>query len=98
MSFQITVQPSGRSFQAEVGEGVLAAGIRQGIGLPYGCKDGACGSCKCKKLLGEVTHGTHSDKALSAEEEADLDKGAVAAFERFTVLLEHAYAAQPELA
>ena len=35
---------------------------------------------------------------LSAEEEADLDKGAVAAFERFTVLLEHAYAAQPELA
>ncbi|MCF3194216.1 biliverdin-producing heme oxygenase [Pseudomonas bubulae] len=31
-------------------------------------------------------------------EEADLDKGAVAAFERFTVLLEHAYAAQPELA
>ena len=35
---------------------------------------------------------------LSAEEETDLDKGAVAAFERFTVLLEHAYAAEPELA
>lgn len=35
---------------------------------------------------------------LSADEEADLDKGAVAAFERFTVLLEHAYAAEPELA
>ena len=35
---------------------------------------------------------------LTAEEEADPDKGAVAAFERFTVLLEHAYAAQPELA
>ena len=35
---------------------------------------------------------------LTAEEEADLDKGAVAAVERFTVLLEHAYAAQPELA
>ena len=35
---------------------------------------------------------------LSAEEEAELDKGAVAAFERFTVLLEHAYAAEPELA
>ena len=35
---------------------------------------------------------------LTAEEEADLDKGAVAAFERITVLLEHAYAAQPELA
>ena len=35
---------------------------------------------------------------LTAEEEADLDKGAVAAFERFTVVLEHAYAAQPDLA
>ena len=35
---------------------------------------------------------------LSTEEEAELDKGAVAAFERFTVLLEHAYAAEPELA
>ena len=50
MSFQITVQPSGRSFSAEADEFVLAAAIRQGIGMPYGCRDGACGSCKCKKL------------------------------------------------
>jgi len=49
---------------------VLAAGIRQGIGLPYGCKDGACGSCKCKMLSGTVQHGTHQSKALSEEEEA----------------------------
>ena len=33
--------------------------------------------------------------ALSAEEEAELDQAAVAAFNRFTVLLEHAYAAEP---
>jgi len=50
-------------------ETILAAGIRQGIGLPYGCKDGACGSCKCKKLSGEVTLGPHQSKALSAEEQ-----------------------------
>ena len=49
---------------------MLAAGIRQGIGLPYGCKDGACGSCKCKKISGTVVHGTHQEKALSAAEEA----------------------------
>ena len=71
MAFTITVQPSGRSFEAEAGETMLTAGIRQGIGLPYGCKDGACGSCKCKKLSGSVTHGPHQDKALSAQEEAD---------------------------
>ena len=71
MTYTITVQPSGRSFEAEPAETMLAAGIRQGIGLPYGCKDGACGSCKCKKLSGSVTHGPHQDKALSAQEEAD---------------------------
>lgn len=47
-AFQITVQPSGRAFSANAGEAILAAAIRSGVGLPYGCKDGACGSCKCK--------------------------------------------------
>ncbi len=70
MTFTITVEPSGRSFSAEPEEAILAAGIRQGIGLPYGCKDGACGSCKCKLLSGSVMHGPHQAKALSAEEEA----------------------------
>ncbi|TFZ01428.1 CDP-6-deoxy-delta-3,4-glucoseen reductase [Ramlibacter rhizophilus] len=68
--FQVTVQPSGRSFQVEADETVLAAAIRQGVGLPYGCKDGACGSCKCRKLEGSVTHRAHQSKALNAEEEA----------------------------
>ncbi|TNF58663.1 MAG: CDP-6-deoxy-delta-3,4-glucoseen reductase [Burkholderiales bacterium] len=70
MSFSITVEPSGRSFTAGPDESLLAAGIRQGIGLPYGCKDGACGSCKCRKLSGTVEHGPHQSKALSADEEA----------------------------
>ena len=69
MTFQITVEPSGRQFSANADETLLAAGIRQGVGLPYGCKDGACGSCKCKKLSGTVVHGPHQSKALSPEEE-----------------------------
>ncbi len=69
LPFSVTVQPSGRAFSVEPGEAILPAGIRQGIGLPYGCKDGACGSCKCKLLTGTVVHGTHQEKALSAEEE-----------------------------
>jgi CDP-4-dehydro-6-deoxyglucose reductase, E3 len=69
--FQVTVQPSGRTFRVEAGEAMLAAAIRQGIGMPYGCKDGACGSCKCRKLEGTVVHGPHQSKALSAQEEAD---------------------------
>jgi CDP-4-dehydro-6-deoxyglucose reductase len=69
MSFQITVEPSGRTFQADEGEIILSAGIRQGIGMPYGCKDGACGSCKCKVISGQVTLGSHQAKALSQDEE-----------------------------
>ncbi len=71
MSFTVTVQPSGRSFTVNPDQAILAAGIAQGIGMPYGCKDGACGSCKCKKLQGIVVHGPHQSKALSDEEEAN---------------------------
>ncbi|MFW2358018.1 CDP-6-deoxy-delta-3,4-glucoseen reductase [Hydrogenophaga sp.] len=70
MTFTITVEPSGRTFSAQPDEAMLAAGIRQGIGLPYGCKDGACGSCKCRLVSGSVVHGAHQSKALSADEEA----------------------------
>lgn len=70
MTFTITVEPSGRIFSAQPDEAMLAAGIRQGIGLPYGCKDGACGSCKCKLVSGTVVHGPHQSKALSVDEEA----------------------------
>jgi CDP-4-dehydro-6-deoxyglucose reductase len=69
-SFQVTVQPSGRAFGVNTDEAILAAAIRQGIGMPYGCKDGACGSCKCRKLEGVVVHKAHQRKALSEEEEA----------------------------
>ncbi len=68
MAFQIVVQPSGRSFTVDGDETLLSAGIRQGLNMPYGCKDGACGSCKCKKISGEVQLGTYQTKALSDEE------------------------------
>ena len=70
MAFQIVVQPSGRSFTVDGNETLLAAGVRQGLNMPYGCKDGACGSCKCKKLSGEVQLGSYQTKALSDDERA----------------------------
>lgn len=73
-TFQITVEPSGRQFSASGQETILAAAIHAGVGLPYGCKDGACGSCKCKKLSGEVTHEAYSENALS---EAELAAGLI---------------------
>jgi CDP-4-dehydro-6-deoxyglucose reductase len=69
MSFTVTLQPAQRSFPVERDEPILAAAIRQGIGLPYGCRDGACGSCKSRLLEGRVIHGAHQLKALSVAEE-----------------------------
>jgi CDP-4-dehydro-6-deoxyglucose reductase, E3 len=69
MSFNITLQPAQRSFTVERDEAILPAAIRQGVGLPYGCRDGACGSCKSRLLEGRVIHGAHQLKALSLEEE-----------------------------
>lgn len=67
--YQVTIEPSGRRFSAAPGESLLAAGLRAGVSLPYGCRDGACGSCKCRLVSGKVVHGAHLPKALSAEEE-----------------------------
>ena len=70
MSIQVTLIPSQRAFTVERDEPILAAAIRQGIGLPYGCRDGACGSCKSRLVEGRVIHGAHQSKALSDAEEA----------------------------
>jgi hypothetical protein len=47
MTFQSPCSPRA-AFAVERDEAMLAAAIRQGIGLPYGCRDGACGSCKSR--------------------------------------------------
>ncbi|MBK1612458.1 CDP-6-deoxy-delta-3,4-glucoseen reductase [Rubrivivax gelatinosus] len=70
MSFRVQVNPAGVEFEVQRDETVLAAAIRQGVGLPYGCRDGACGACKCRLVDGRVTHGAHQLKALSPEDEA----------------------------
>ncbi len=71
MSFKVTIKPAGTIFDVARDEAILSAAIRAGIGLPYGCRDGACGSCKSRLLQGRVIHGAHQLKALSvAEEEA----------------------------
>ena len=66
----VTIQPSGHQFQVEDGEAVLTAALRQGLVLPYGCKNGACGSCKGKILSGTVDYGTYQQKALPDEDKA----------------------------
>lgn len=70
MTFQVSVNPSGRQFDCEADETILAAAMRAGVNLPYGCKNGACGSCKGKLVSGSVELGLHQERALSADEKA----------------------------
>jgi CDP-4-dehydro-6-deoxyglucose reductase, E3 len=69
MTFTVTVQPAGLTFDVTRDEPMLAAAIRAGIGLPYGCRDGACGSCKSRLVDGRVIHGAHQLSTLSVEAE-----------------------------
>jgi CDP-4-dehydro-6-deoxyglucose reductase len=56
MSFKVSVPASGHEFSVEPGETVLDAALRQGIGLPYGCRNGACGKCAGALVSGEVDY------------------------------------------
>lgn len=70
MTAQVTLQPSGHTFSVETGETVLEAATRQGVALPYSCRNGACGACKGKVTAGEVSHRDYQPHALSEAERA----------------------------
>jgi CDP-4-dehydro-6-deoxyglucose reductase, E3 len=66
----VTLQPSGQTFQVDEGESVLTAALRAGFVLPYGCKSGACGSCKGKIVSGTIDYGVYQHRSLTDEERA----------------------------
>lgn len=70
MAFKIRIEPSGHEFVAHANETILEAALREGINLPYSCRNGACGTCKGKIVSGAVDYGQYEEKALSAEEKA----------------------------
>ena len=68
MGFQVTVLPSRHRFSCEADETILDAALRQGVNLPYGCRDGGCGACRAKVASGQVDHGAARAGVLSAAE------------------------------
>jgi CDP-4-dehydro-6-deoxyglucose reductase, E3 len=68
MSKTVTLMPSAKSFQVEEGETVLAAALRQGIHLPYGCRTGSCGTCRAHCLEGQTHYPEGPPLALTALE------------------------------
>jgi CDP-4-dehydro-6-deoxyglucose reductase, E3 len=72
MTFTIHVPASDHTFNAEKDETILEAALRQGIGLPYGCRNGACGKCAGKVLKGETSTDA---SALRANALAEYNQG-----------------------
>ncbi len=69
-TFEVSLLPSGNAFTVHAGETILAAGLRQGIGMPYGCRNGACGACKSTLKSGEIVYGDHQERAITELEKA----------------------------
>jgi CDP-4-dehydro-6-deoxyglucose reductase, E3 len=62
---QITLQPGGHQFECAADESILTAALRAGYLIPYGCKNGACGSCKGTLHSGEVSYGFYQPSTLT---------------------------------
>jgi CDP-4-dehydro-6-deoxyglucose reductase len=68
MTAEISIRPSDHTFTAEDGDTVLAAAMRAELMIPYGCRNGACGTCKGRILEGEVDFGAHQPSTLTDDE------------------------------
>ena len=67
MAFRVQIEKRDAGFTVEDGETVLAAGLRQGLALPFGCQSGGCGSCRVRCVSGRVQYSV-PPHALSPEE------------------------------
>ncbi|NRB71065.1 MAG: CDP-6-deoxy-delta-3,4-glucoseen reductase [Xanthomonadales bacterium] len=63
-TFTVKIAGSERSFSVRDDETLLEGALRQGVMLPYSCKNGTCGSCKGTVLSGSVNYPHHPAQAL----------------------------------
>ena len=63
--WQLTLHPGAVSVKAREGETLLEAGLRAGLALPYDCRAGGCGLCKCTVLNGRINLGAYQPAALT---------------------------------
>ncbi len=64
MPCQVTIKPSNHHFTVSGDETILDGALREGFNIAYGCRNGACGSCKGKLLDGSVDYGSYNNSAL----------------------------------
>jgi len=64
-TYKIKIQSSGLEFHVKPSQTILEGAIASGITLPYGCQDGACGSCKGKVISGKYFLNEYQSSALT---------------------------------
>lgn len=64
--FQLKIVGSSKGIAVRSGETLLDAGLREGVALPYECRNGGCGVCACTVLEGSVDHGRYQERVLPA--------------------------------
>ena len=69
--FKVKISGSGTEFRVREGESILSGALRQGVMLPYSCKNGTCGSCKGEILQGEVHYPFNPPLALERKDIAE---------------------------
>ena len=79
MAFEITIklgdsrlvgnEAGDPGFSCNSDETILAAALRANLILPYGCRDGACGSCKSRVIEGDVRHASFQASTLTEAEQ-----------------------------
>nr|MDP2190336.1 cytochrome b N-terminal domain-containing protein [Rhodoferax sp.] len=62
--FRVTILGEPQPLTVRVGETLLDAGLRNGVELPYECRNGGCGVCRCTVLHGRVNHRLYQRNAL----------------------------------
>jgi CDP-4-dehydro-6-deoxyglucose reductase, E3 len=62
------VRPDNRVVNVREGETLLDAALREGIGMPFECRNGGCGRCKATLAYGNVDYGAYLPDALTEAE------------------------------
>jgi ferredoxin len=66
--YTIALSPVGDTVACGPEETVLAAILRSGARVVFGCRGGGCGTCKMRLIAGQVEHGRCSAAVLLDDE------------------------------
>jgi len=68
--YSVVLRPLGDTVVCRSDETVLAAILRCGAKVAFGCRGGGCGTCKMRLISGQVEYGRCSAAVLSHDEKA----------------------------